>query len=421
MKRVLLIAATTGYQIRAFGEAARAAGTMLIFASDRCDQLKDPWCDQAIPVRFHDEEGSVRAVREALDANPPDGIVAVGDRPVALAARLNELWGLPGNPPAAAVASRNKLASRVAFSRAGLLVPAFKPISIHDNPLDVVMTYPAVLKPLALSGSRGVIRVNNSDEFVVAFHRLRGLLAAADVRAERDPVHDALLAESFIPGRECAIEGVLTSGVLRVLAIFDKPDPLVGPYFEETIYVTPSRQPGDVQRRMTVAVASAAAALGLRHGPIHAECRINELGVYVLEAAARPIGGLCSRALAFESNAGGRASLEELLLRHAMQEDVSRFRREPKATGVMMIPIPRRGVLRGVEGVDAARRVRHVTDVQITMKQDAIVVPLPEGRSYLGFIFARAAEPPDVVRALRTAHMELDFLIDNEINLVSSV
>ena len=423
MKRVLVVAATTGYQIRAFGEAAAELGVRLLFASDRCDQLEDPWLDQAIPVRFHDEAASVRAVLDALGAGPPDGILAVGDRSVALAARLNEAWGLPGHPVAAALASRNKLASRAALARAGLSAPAFRPVSLGDNPREVGcdIAYPAVVKPLAMSGSRGVIRVNDAEEFVAAFERLRALLASPDVRAERDPAHESLLVESFIPGSECAIEGVLTAGALRVLAVFDKPDPLDGPFFEETIYVTPSRQAAGVQDAIVSAVASAASALGLRHGPIHAECRISDRGVFVLEAAARPIGGLCSRALAFVAADGRGASLEDLLLRHATGEDIAGWSREPDASGVMMIPIPRRGVFRGAEGVAAARATPHVTDVRITTKPDAVIVPLPEGRSYLGFIFARAATPLDVEHALRDAHARLTFSIDPEIAIVRGV
>jgi len=417
LKRVLLLATTTGYQIRSFGEAAAALGIRLVFASDRCDQLEDPWWDQAIPIRFHDEAASVRAIVETFGSNPPDGILAVGDRPVTLAARLNDAFNLPGNPVSAANASRNKLESRLALKAAHLTVPWFHPLALDADPLDPLFTvaYPAVIKPLAMSGSRGVIRVNTTGEFVSAFKRLRVLLAQPDVRVERDAAHDTLLVESFIPGREFAVEGVMTAGTLRVFAIFDKPDPLDGPFFEEMIYVTPSREHADVQHQIAAAVASAASALGLRHGPVHAECRLNDRGVFVLEVAARPIGGLCSRALGFVSAGGARASLEEVLLRHAIGEDVARYVREPEASGVMMIPIPHRGIYKGVDGEDAARHVAHVTDVRITAKLDARLVPLPEGRSYLGFIFARAADPREVERALRVAYTQLRFVIDKDI------
>ncbi len=421
MKRVLLLATTTGYQIRSFGEAAGKLGIRLVFASDRCDQLEDPWWDQAIPIRFHDEAASVQAVVDAFGAAPPDGILAVGDRPVTLAARLHDAFGLPGNPVRSAQASRNKLETRRALSAAGLLVPFFRalPLSVDSREASLEIAYPAVVKPLALSGSRGVIRVDSTCGFVAAFERLRTLMNQLDVRAERDPAHDTVLVESFIPGKEFAVEGVMSAGALRVFAIFDKPDPLDGPFFEETIYVTPSREPDDVQERISAEVSAATAVLGLRHGPIHAECRVNDQGVFVLEVAARPIGGLCSRALSFVSPNGSRASLEDVLLRHAIGEDIAACEREPGASGVMMIPIPHRGIYKGVEGEEGARAVRGVTDLRVTAKPDITLVPLPEGRSYLGFIFARGEDPRDVERSLRLAHGRLRFNIEKEIGLVT--
>ena len=419
MSRVLIIATTTGYQIRSFGEAAEKLGVRLVFASDRCDQLDDPWWDRAIPIRFHDELGSLHAIVEALVASPPDGVIAVGDRPVTIAARVNEAFSLPGHPVGAALASRNKLESRRALQAAGLAVPKFRAISLDDDPreLSLHFEYPSVLKPLAMSGSRGVIRADSACGFQLAFERIRALMAQADVRIERDSAHGLALVESFIPGREYALEGVLTNGALQVLAIFDKPDPLDGPLFEETIYVTPSREVALVQEAITATVAAGAAALGLRHGPIHAECRINELGVHLLEIAARPIGGLCSKALRFVSP-HGEASLEEVLLRHALRQDVTAFTRERRASGVMMIPIPHRGVFKSVDGQRDARAVPDIVDVQITAKPDSTLVPLPEGRSYLGFIFARATTPLAVEQALRASHAKLRFKIDREIAVV---
>jgi L-amino acid ligase C-terminal domain 2/ATP-grasp domain len=212
-------------------------------------------------------------------------------------------------------------------------------------------------------------------------------------------------------------------GAIHPLAIFEKPDPLNGPFFEETIYVTPPSLTADAQAAILSAVAAAAAAIGVCHGPIHAECRLNSAGVFVLEVAARPIGGLCSRALRFEKRSAPlfegeevrRYSLEELLLSHALGESPASWTREPLAAGVMMIPIPRRGVFRGVSGVEDARRVAHVEDVRVTAKPDQILVPLPEGSSYLGFIFARAERAADVEDALRLAHARLRFAVDPEI------
>jgi biotin carboxylase len=416
--RVLLVATTTGYQTRSFGEAAERLGVRLVFATDRCDQLDDPWWDQAVPIRFHDEDRSTRAILDAVRGTSIAGVLAVGDRPTVIAAYAAQALGLRGNAPASACASRNKLASRLALRTAGLPVPWFQPVPADRDArtLAELIPYPCVVKPLAMSGSRGVIRADTPQEFVAAFDRIATLLRQPDVRLERDAAHDVLMVESFIPGREYALEGLLDRGALRTLAIFDKPDPLDGPYFEETIYVTPSELPRADQERVSDAAARAARALGLSHGPVHAEVRVNDEGVFVLEVAARPIGGLCSRALRF----GDGTSLEELLLRHALGEDVAHLVREPFASGVMMIPIPSGGIYRSVSGVEEARRVAGIDAIEMTAKPDQMLIPLPEGKSYLGFIFGRAPRAAEVVHALRRAHAELRFTIERSLPILSA-
>ena len=422
MRRVLLLATTTGYQTRAFGEAAERLGVELVFATDRCHLIDDPWRDGAIPIRFYDEAASVAAIVEAARAHAIDGILVAGDRPTVIAARVAQALGLPGHPPEASAAARNKQATRERLREAGLPAPWFLTVPVTADPDAVAssLSFPCVIKPLALSGSRGVMRADDPASFREAFLRLGALLQTPDIHAERNAAHQTVLIEGFIPGREFAVDGLLHHGVLHVLAIFDKPDPLDGPFFEETIYLTPSSWPEAGQRAIVGAVTRAAEALGLRHGPIHAECRVNEGGVFVLEVAARPIGGLCARALSFQQvpdTPPERHPLEELLLRHALGESPDHWTREPLASGVMMIPIPRRGVFRGVAGVagdDGACAVEHVDEVRITAKPDQLLIPLPEGASYLGFIFARAADAAAVDRALRAAHARLRFAIEPE-------
>jgi hypothetical protein len=281
------------------------------------------------------------------------------------------------------------------------------------------------------------MRVDDPESLAAAFERLQALMRQPEVRAERDDAHAWALLEGFIPGREYALEGLMHRGVLYVLGIFDKPDPLDGPFFEETIYLTPSSAPAQTQRAIVDGVSAAVRALGLHHGPIHAECRVNAEGVYVLEVAARPIGGLCARALRLDGvgsrlqffrgvdgdavdteTASDSRSLEEVLLRHALGDDPAPYRRERAASGVMMIPIPRRGVLRGVAGIDAAREVPGIEEIHITAKPDQLLVPLPEGASYLGFVFARATHADAVEQALRDAHARLVFTIEPELPLV---
>jgi biotin carboxylase len=423
--RVLLFSATTGYQLRSFNDAAERLGVRLAFATDRCHALDDPWQDAAIPVRFHNETASLRVIAARAAESPFSAVTVVGDRPTLLAAKAAEALGLRGHPPAAVLASASKLRARQAFAAAGLTTPWFRVLQAGDaiepasfEPGVSGVTYPCVVKPTGLSGSRGVIRADSPAECARAVRRVQALLARRDIRALRPVDRQAILVEGFIPGREYAVEGLLTDGRLQVLAIFDKPDPLDGPFFEETIYVTPPAQDQAGERAIAEAVQQAVTALGLRHGPIHAECRVNGGGVVMLEVAARPIGGLCSRVLVFDGPAnGGRASLEELILRHALGEDVSGWRREQNAAAVMMIPIPKRGLLKQVEGEERAREVDGVEDVRITAKRDQLLEPLPEAGSYLGFIFARAASARAAEAAVREAHRRLSFTIDAPIPL----
>jgi biotin carboxylase len=282
-------------------------------------------------------------------------------------------------------------------------VPAFRLCSTDDDlsALAEQIAYPCVVKPVDLNGSRGVIRADTPAEFVAAAERLKRMLASFEPLGKPKP----FLVEQFIPGFEVALEGLLDYGNLRVLALFDKPDPLDGPFFEETIYVTPSRLPQPEQDAIVACAASAAAALGLREGPMHAELRINKDGPWLIEIAGRSIGGLCSQTLRFGTN----ASLEELILRQACGIEIETLRRAGQAGGVMMIPIPSAGILRGVSGVAEAMAVLGITDVTITAQLNYPIIPLPEGDSYLGFIFAERETPDAVEAALRTAHHCLQF------------
>ena len=421
MKRVLLLATTTGYQTRSFDEAAVRLGVELVFGLDRCRQLDNPWGDRALAVRYYDDPRSVDAIVSAARDGAISGVLALGDRPTVLAARAARVLGLPFHSPESAAASRNKLATRERLRGAGLPAPWFAAADAAADPhiLARQVPFPCVVKPLALSGSRGVIRADGQAAFVAAFERLRRFLHAPDVRTMKDPALQEILVESFIPGVEFAVEGLMHHGTLQVLAVFDKPDPLDGPFFEETIYVTPSAADAQTQQRITDAIVEACAALGLRHGPVHAECRVNPDGVFVLEVAARPIGGLCARALRMSDGNAPVVPFEALLLRHALGEDVRGWRREPCASGVMMIPIPRGGVYRGVRGEDRARAVRLVEEVLITAKPDQHLVPLPEGASYLGFVFARGNSGREVLNALREAHGRLAFQIDRELTIAA--
>lgn len=417
MARLLLLSNTTGYQANAFRQAAERIGVEIALATDRCHVLDDPWNDRAIAVKFHQPLESAGTITERAGRMPFDGVVAIGDFPALTAAMAAERLGLRFHSPAAVDACRNKWIARERWAAARMLVPWYKRFPADENPRKLVreVPFPCVLKPLGLSASRGVIRANGASDFVNAFRCIADLLSQAEIQLHRDDSTSWIQVESYIPGQEFAVEGLVTEGRLKALALFDKPDPLEGPFFEETIYVTPSRSPYSIQQAIVATTQQAVTVLGLANGPIHAEMRVNERGVWMLEIAARPIGGLCAKALRFSPNA---MPLEELIVRHALGEDISGVHREEQASGVMMIPIPEGGFYEGVSGVEQSEKVAGIESVEITAKLRQKLIPLPVGSSYLGFIFARGETPEFVEEALRQAHARLQFSISAEIPLV---
>ncbi|HET6278595.1 MAG TPA: ATP-grasp domain-containing protein, partial [Candidatus Polarisedimenticolia bacterium] len=313
------------------------------------------------------------------------------------------------NPPAAARAAGRKEILRAMLAQEGVPSPRAVLERCDADPAAAARRarYPCVLKPTFLSGSRGVIRADGPPQFVPAFARIAALLRQAEIAEAGGDAAGSILIEEYIDGPEVALEGLLMGGRLKVLALFDKPDPLVGPYFEETIYVTPSRRAAGEQDAIVATAAAAAAAIGLREGPIHAELRLADDGPRVIDFAARSIGGLCARALRF----GTGISLEELILLHATGREVGDYERRPGGAGVMMLPVPRAGTLTAIDGVQAAREVAGVSEVTMTVACGSRVVPLPDESVYLGFIFANAETPAQVEAALREAYGHLEFRI----------
>jgi biotin carboxylase len=403
--RIILLTTPLSYRGSSFMTAAVNLGLDVIQGIDMPATLAEHW-QMTLGLDFSRPYHAAEQLAAYVATNPVDAIIAIDDSATLVAASASAAVGLPHNDPESALAARDKFVMRERLRARGVRVPEYGRYALSLDPLKITdeLTFPVVVKPLQLSGSRGVIRANNPEEFVAAFERTKHLLVG-DGHAE---VETDVIVERYLPGEEVALEGLLTRGRLRVLALFDKPDPLVGPFFEETIYVTPSRHPKPVQDTIAETTAAAAAALGLREGPIHAELRINDEGVWPIELAGRSIGGLCSTILEF----GSGISLEEIILRHAVGLEIPSIERSGNAVGVMMIPIPRGGMLRAVCGQDEASQVPGVTGVEITAKLNYPIVPLPEGASYLGFIFARGEKPEEVEAALRQAHAFLDIKID---------
>lgn len=388
--------------------AARQLEIELVVATEQQQALEPQTDDTTVTIPFDGTPLALRRVLALHDRRPLDAIIGLDDETTWSAAILAAALDLPGNPPEAVATTRSKLAMRRQLAAAGMRGPTFATATIAGVSSQArEHAYPCVLKPTFLSASRGVIRANNPDEFIAAGQRIADLLDDPDLRARGGDEADLILVESYLPGEEIAVEALLCDGEFRLLAIFDKPDPLTGPFFEETLYVTPSRHEDDVLAAVENEVRSATRAIGLVHGPVHAELRVHEGVPTLLELAPRPIGGLCPRVvpLAF----GIR--LEELLLRAALGMPPAAMIAD-RAAGVMMIPIPRGGVLRAVHGLDRARSEAAIDSVEISILPGQPVVPLPEGNRYLGFIFAAAETPEMVEEALNRAHARLSFEID---------
>jgi biotin carboxylase len=408
---VMLLMTAQTYRAQPFLAAAARLGITATAAIDLPSPLVRPG-NGSLGVDFHDPAQATQAIRAFAEQHPLDAIISVDDSGSLLAAQASSALGLPHNSVAAAAAARDKHRMRTLLTQAGVASPPFRRCSTGDDPrvLAAQLTYPCVLKPLHRSGSQGVMRADDPAQFCAAMARLDRLLRTLDP----SPAPKPFLVEQFIPGVEVALEGLLDHGRLHVLALFDKPDPLDGPFFEETIYVTPSRLPEPVQSAITDCAARAAAALGLREGPMHAELRVNKAGPWIVEVAGRSIGGLCAKTLRFSSD----VSLEELILRQACGLPITMRDREQRAGGVMMIPIPAAGLLKRVRGIAAAEAVAGIEEIQITASLNYPIIPLPEGDSYLGFIFARGETPGVVEAALRAAHRLLEIVITPSIPLI---
>jgi biotin carboxylase len=404
-ERVLLLVAKTSYRSDDFMHAARRLGVDVVLGSDRCHELAKLWPDgaepyyQAVPLDFRDRVRAVAQIAALHAERPFRAIVPTDDFTSALAAQAAERLGLSGNPASAAAAAGNKALLRQRLAAAGVPTPPAALYPVDQDPRSINPPLPCVVKPICLSASRGVIRADDRPGFAAAFRRVVAILAQPEIAALHGQAARSVLTEPFVPGPEFALEGLLDRGRLRPLALFDKPDPLDGPVFEETLYITPSRLPAGTQEELWAVTARATAALGLCEGPVHAELRLSPAGPVVLEVAARSIGGLCARTLRF----GAGRSLDDIILLHALGRADEALARETAAAGVLMLPIPGRGVLREVTGVDAARALPLVEGVEITAPLGHELVPLPEGASYLGFAFARGDTPGEVEAALRQA------------------
>ncbi len=405
MSRVMLLIPTASYRAPDFMSAADKLGLDVVVASDVDQPLADMYPGRWLTLPYHDIERGARAVARYADRFPLDAVVAVDDPGTLLAAHASAELRLSGNAPEAVIGTRDKSALRRALDAYGVRSPWWRVFQFGASPPLDSFAFPVVVKPLGLNGSRGVMRANDPASLARAIARLGKLLRTRAAAEECGELADRFLIEQYIPGLEVAVEGLLRDGELHTLAIFDKPDPLEGPFFEETIYVTPSRLTEAQIAEVVETTRQSARALGLRDGPLHAELRLNEAGAWPVDVAARTIGGLCARTLRF----GAGMSLEEIVLRHAVNAPLETLNRETRAAGVMMMPIVGRGRITAIHGLDAAATVPLIEAIEMEARIGDRLLPLPEGANYPGFIFARGEHPEEVESALREAWSKIEF------------
>jgi biotin carboxylase len=405
--RVLLLVPARTYRAADFLLAAARMGLDLVIASDGALPLGGR---PVIPVHPGNQEASIR--RLLARSGPVAAVVAADTPMLVLAAAVAAGMGLPHNPVEAVRNATDKARQRQRWAAAGVAQPAFRLVPAAA-PQDAIgqaaaaVGFPCVVKAVSLSASQGILRADDAAAAVTAAQRIRQVLAAAG-----RPAAEPVLVEEYLPGPELSIDGLLTGGDLTVTAVFDKPATPDGPTFEETLLVTPSRLPQPVLAAAIRTVGQAARALGLASGPVHAELRIDDRGGQpgpaMLELAARCIGGLCSRTLRFP----GAQTLEELVLASALGQPVAAAGFEPaRPCGVFMLPVPRPGVLRAIQGRAAATAVPGITGLTITIPVGQQVLPLPDGDRYLGFIFAEAGTRQEVEQALTAANDRLRVVI----------
>lgn len=409
MPRVLLLIPTKSYRTRAFMEAAERLQLEVVVGSDQSQVLAALTPDTSLFLDFQKLENAVDSISKASSQKPFDAVLGVDDDTVVLAAMANAALSLRHNSVESAQATRNKYLMREKLQFSNLLSPHFELVALQENrqKISQQIQYPCVLKPIFLSGSRGVIRANNAEEFLAACRKIEGLLARPEIAQKGGAFAEKILVEDYIDGIEVALEGLMVAGELKLLAFFDKPDPLVGPLFVETIYVTPSRLPQKTQEEIFYIAQQAAKALGLQEGPLHAELRFNETGVWPVEIAARSIGGLCSDILKFSQN----RSLEELILLHAIGAYLPEMQHQAQPSGVLMLPVLQEGILEAVKGQAEAEAIPGIQNITISIPPGQAVEPLPYGDRYLGFIFAEGSSSQEIEEALRSAYQCLQVKI----------
>lgn len=403
LKKLLVILPANTYRAQRFLEAARKLGVDVFIATDSDFSPPDPSNSVIDGISFCDPKEAGRQIADIIRHQGPMSVLAVDEAAVEVAEWTRVALGLIDHPNSGILATRDKRELRQRLRENNISQPkTFDILELEQGRGEI--PFPVVVKPSKGSGSIGVTKAQNQQELT------KSLITVQDVIAKMTISNQCIVVEEYIPGVEFAVDILVTDGKLHVLVIFEKPDPLVGPFFAETIYVTPPHLTDSQLEALHSVIQKCIRALSINNGPLHLELRLTSANDWVpIDIASRSIGGNCSNALAFASN----TSLEELIIQNALGLEVINTQRERRASGVYMIPAETLGTLVAVHGVEAALKVRFVEDIQITVKPGTKTVPLPFDNQYLGFIFAKAPGAKTVEKALRTARALLEIEVDS--------
>ncbi|MBS1256004.1 MAG: Alanine--anticapsin ligase [Deltaproteobacteria bacterium] len=408
---VILIIPSASYRSNAFMNAADKLDLKILVVTDNSQVFSDQFPDNIITMNFDHWTEKLDEISEWSDRFNLMAVIGVDEESILLAAIFSQYLGIEHNSIESVMRTKNKLLMRFELKKARMNCPWFRSFSIEKLPDDIIeeINFPCVIKPTFLSASQGVLRVNNEQEFKEGFQILTDLLSQKKIKKRGGEEANYIMVEEYIPGNEVSIEGIVSQGKLKILAIFDKPEPLEGPTFEETIFVTPTTLSGSMQSSLYETAQQAMETLGIVKGPVHIEVRINSNGNYILECASRSIGGMCSKILEFQ----GGMSLEELILRSSLGRNIEKSNLSDTAKGVMMMPIKNSGKLKEMRGVEEAISVDGITDLQITIKPGEMLDPLPKGDRYLGFLFAEGKNQEMVIKDLKNAWSKIEVVTED--------
>ncbi len=384
MKKLLLVIPENSYKSNDFVVAAEKLGIDFLIITDS-EQVSSKFSDTVIINKF-DAELNKNNLKKLKDVTH---VLPVDHSALKFSGYLVDLLEVKGNKLESINLSMNKYESRKIFNS---LLDIKVNNEIIKN-IDDVNTFinkngTSVLKPIYGTASKSVLKINNVEKNKEQIEKLM-----------QDCFDQDLVIEEYIDGKEYALEGTIINSELKKIVIFDKPVEYKHPYFEESIYITPSELSSEAEKRVVSIVDKACKKIGLEDGPVHVEFKINENQIFIIEINPRMIGGLCSRCLSFGLF---KVSLEEIILHAFMNNELKNIELLNNYVGVLMIPTPKSGKFISINK-EELENIPNISNVEITVPEGSDLLEPPYGDKYLGFAFSQGIDKKTVNESLLTA------------------